>query len=69
MREYNVRLVLSDGYFVDGLFVFRGESLPEENQVITVESKRVPPERARRARVARVMEHDDGLLIHATELR
>jgi hypothetical protein len=66
VREYIVRLGLCDGYVV-GSFVYRGESLPKPNQVIVVESKRVPAQPSRSARVSRVTEHDDGLVVHATE--
>jgi hypothetical protein len=69
VREYSVRLVLSDGYFVDRAFVYRGDSPPKPNQVIVVESKRVPAEPSCLALVTRVKKNDDGLLIQATEQR
>ena len=65
VTEYPVRLVLSDGYFVDGSFVYRAKNLPKANQVIVVQAKQ-DPAGSKLARVARVTPDQDPPIL-ATE--
>ena len=62
-HAYAVLLVHSNERAVDGVHVYRGERLPEEDQFITVETARRPiplhgPAKSHLARVTRVIEGD-----------
>ncbi len=61
---YQVLLVAHDGYAIDGSWVYRGEDLPAEDPVISIEDTlgRSAP---RSARVARLVPDD----IRARELK
>ena len=67
-------LVRRDQNAVEGLHVYRGEQLPEPNQVITVTAKFSPvafspsrPAQSRRARVTGVLP-DDKFPVRAMEI-
>ncbi len=69
---YSVLLVHGDERAIDGVHVYRGERLPEPDQVITVETALNPgplhdSAPSRRARVARVIP-DDAFPVRAVEL-
>jgi hypothetical protein len=60
-REYAVLLVHRDENVVEGTHVYRGEALPDVDQVITVETAVSPvpgPPMSRRGRVTRVIPGD-----------
>ena len=67
-QQYSVRLLHGDHSLVDGMHVYRGEALPDVDQIITVESALslvpAPPPMSRRARVTRVIP-DDAFPIRA----
>ena len=67
-REFAVLLVHRDDNLVDSVHMYRGEALPDVNQVITVETalSAVPatPPMRRRARVTRIIP-DDAFPIRA----
>lgn len=66
-RAYAVLLVHRDDNVVEGMHVYRGEALPDVDQVITVETALSPvpaPPMSRRARVTRVIP-DDAFPIRA----
>jgi hypothetical protein len=70
--EYRVLLVKSNENVIDGMHVYRGEELPEPNQVITVEVALSPvpipgPPKTSLARVTRVVP-GDKFPVRATEL-
>jgi len=71
-NEYPVLLVHRDENAVDGMHVYRGEALPEPEQVITVEVTLSPvpvsePPKTARARVTGVVP-DDKFPVRATLL-
>ena len=60
-QEYAVLLVHGDDSLVNGTHVYRGEALPDVDQVITVETALTPasaPPMSRRVRVTRVIPDD-----------